>query len=127
MKNQVPYTLIDSYMSGLFAFDDSTANFFDNTPLLENLNIPLKRASKDHKTNTMGYWLIDTCKNNNPFIDNRRFGKDKGIGTTTFRNKSLIDYTLCSAESFEILNDFEIVELDPVFSDGHSLVCKMQQ
>ena len=116
------FTLIDSFVSDLFDFDDSTANFFDKTSLLENLNIPLERASKDHKTNTMGYWLIDTCKNNNLFIVNGRFGKDKGIGTTTFRDKSLIDYTLCSAESFEILHDFEIVELDPVFSDGHSLL-----
>ena len=71
---------------------------------------------------SMGYWLIDTCKNNNLFIVNGRFGKDKGIGTTTFRDKSLIDYTLCSAGRFEILHDFEIVELDPVFSDGHSLL-----
>ena len=109
-------------MSDLFDFDDSTANFFDKTSLLENLNIPLERASKDHKTNTMGYWLIDTCKNNNLFIVNGRFGKDKGIGTATFRDKSLIDYTLCSAESFEILHDFEIVELDPVFSDRQSLL-----
>ena len=36
-------------------------------------------------------------------------------------DKSLIDYTLCSAESFEILHDFEIVELDSIFSDGHAL------
>ena len=56
------------------------------------------------------------------FIVNGRFGKDKGIGETTFRDKSLIDYTLCSAESFEILNDFEVIELDSVFSDGHALL-----
>ena len=65
--------------------------------------------------------MLDTCKNNNLFIVNGRFGKDKGIGATTFRDKSLIDYTLCSAESFEILHDFEIVELDSIFSDGHAL------
>ena len=61
-------------------------------------------------------------QNNNLFIVNGRFGKDKGIGTTLFPDKSLIDNTLCSAESFEILHDFEIAELDPVFSDGHSFL-----
>ena len=114
-------------MSDLFDFDDSIASFFDKTSVLENMNIPLERASKDHKTNTMGYRLIDTCKNN-LFIVNGRFGKDKGIGTTTFRDQSLTDYTLCSAESFEILHDFEIAELDPVFrwTFFAIMVCKMQ-
>ena len=84
----------------MFDFDDSTSSFFDITTVLENMNIPLDSVSRDNKTNTTGYWLIDTCKNNNLFIVNGRFGKDKGIGATTFRDKSLIDYTLCSAESF---------------------------
>ena len=97
-SSQLPdFTLKDSFVSDMFEFDDSTASFFDKTPVLETMNIPLDRVSKDHKANTMGYWLIDTCKNNNLFIVNGRFGKDKGIGTTTFRDKSLIDYTLCSA------------------------------
>ena len=68
-------------------------------------------------------------KNNNLFIVNGRFGKDKGIGTTTFREKSLIDYILCSAESFEILHVFEIAELDPVFFGWTffaSMIYKMQ-
>ena len=70
-SSQLPdFTLIDSFVSDLFDFDDSTASFFDKTSLLENMNIPLDRASKDHKTNTLGYWLIDTCKNNNLFIVN---------------------------------------------------------
>ena len=66
--------------------------------------------------------MVDTCKSNNLFIVNGRFGKDKGMGAQTFRNKSVIDYTLCTAESFEILNEFEVVELDSIFSDGHALL-----
>ena len=45
----------------MFEFDDSTAGFFDKTSVLETMNVPLDIVSKDHKTNTMGYWLIDTC------------------------------------------------------------------
>ena len=112
------FTRLDSFVSDMFDFDDSTSSFFDKTTVLENKNIPLDRVSRDNKTNTTDYWLIDTCKNNNLFIVNGRFGKDKGIGATTFRDKSLIDYTLCSAESFEILHDFEILDLDPVFQMG---------
>lgn len=106
----------------MFEFDDNTSSFFDKTDILENLNVPLQRISKDTKTNNTGYWLIDTCKRNNLFIVNGRFGKDKGIGAMTFRDKSVIDYTLCTAEVFQVLNDFEIVELDSLFSDGHALI-----
>ena len=34
----------------------------------------------------------------------------------------MIDYTLCSAESFGISHDFEVVELDSIFSDGHAFL-----
>lgn len=90
----------------------------------ENMNIPLERASKDHKTNTTGFWLLDTCKNNYLLKVNGRFGKNNGIGATPFRDKSLIDYTLCCAESFKLLQDFEIVELDSIFSGRYALLSK---
>ena len=61
-------------------------------------------------------------QNNNIFIVNGRFGKDKEVGAATFRDKSVIDYTLCTADSLKLLNDFEIVELDSLFSDGHALL-----
>ena len=50
--------------------------FFDKTNILEKLNIPLERVSQDAKNNNTGYWLVDTCKSNNLFIVNGRFGKD---------------------------------------------------
>ena len=65
--------------------------------------------------------MVDICKSYNLFIVHGRFGKDKGTGTQTFRYKYVID-TLCTAKSFEILNDFEVVEPDSIFSDGHALL-----
>ena len=94
------YTILDNFLSDLFEFDENTSNFFDKTEILEKFSIPLERVSKDSKTNNTGYWLIDTCKNNNLLIVNGRIGKDKCIGATTFRDKSVIDYTLCTAETF---------------------------
>ena len=73
----VDFTRLDNFVSDMFEFDNVTASFFDKINTLENLNSPIERASKDHKTNSTGYWLIDTCKNNNLFIVNGRFGKDK--------------------------------------------------
>ena len=67
--------------------------------------------SHDNKTDISGYWLTDLCKNNNIFIMNGRFGKNKGVGAATFRDKSVIDYTLCTVDSLKILNDFEIIEI----------------
>ena len=113
--------MLDQFVSDMFEFDDDTVSFFDKTNILEKLNIPLERVSKDGKNNT-AYWLVDTCKSNNLFIISGRFGKDRGMGAQTFRYKSVIDYTLCTAESFEILNEFEVVELDSIFSNGHALL-----
>ena len=116
------YVKLDQYISDQFDFDDDIANFFDKTEILKNLNIPVERSPLDVKTNNTGYWLTDVCKNNNIFIVNGRVGKDKGIGRKTFRETSTIDYTICTANCFTFLTQFEVIELDPIFSDGHSLL-----
>ena len=122
------FTRLDSFVSVMLEFDDTAASFFDKTNVLQNLNIPLERASKDHTTNNTGYWMIDTCKNKNLFIINGRYGKDREIGALTFRDQSLIDYTVCTADRFQILQIFNVMELDPIFfSDCHcALVWSIQ-
>ncbi|MEW8548382.1 MAG: reverse transcriptase family protein, partial [Candidatus Thiodiazotropha sp.] len=60
--------------------------------------------------------------NNNLFMLNGRIGRDKFVGAPTFRDKSLIDYTLATAECFSLISDFEVIEMDALFSDGHSLL-----
>ena len=49
-------------------------------------------------------------------------GSDKDKGNFTFRHTSVIDYMLASVEFLKLLNDFDIIEIDPIFSDGHSLL-----
>ena len=122
-KKLPDYLELDQYISDLFDYDDEIANFIDKTELLKNLNIPLARCSLDSsKTNTTGTWLTDVCKNNNLFIVNGRVGKDKGVGRRTFKDISMIDYTLCTADCFTFLKHFEVIELDSIFSDGHALL-----
>ena len=90
------YILVDDFLADHFDFDESTIDFFNKTDILLNNDFYLNRTSKDTKTNTIGNLLLDICKNNNVFILNGRAGKDKGVGNFTFRNKSVIDYTLVS-------------------------------
>ncbi|MEW8560930.1 MAG: hypothetical protein AB2541_02460, partial [Candidatus Thiodiazotropha sp.] len=116
------YVKLDDFFSNMFNFDNDTVSLLDKTEVLESQRIPLRRNSKDAKTNNAGYWLIDLCKFNNLFIVNGRVGEDKAIGEKTFRDKSVIDYTLCTADCFSMLKQFEVVEVDPIFSDGHSLL-----
>ena len=38
------------------------------------------------------------------------------------KNTSTIDYSICSTKSLKIVADFDIKELDALYSDGHSLL-----
>ena len=38
----------------------------------------------------------------------------------TFRNKSSIDYVIASSDCFYFVSEFQIIETDPIFSDGHN-------
>ena len=116
------YILVDDFLADHFDFDESTIDFFNKTDILLNNDFYLNRTSKDTKTNTIGNLLLDICKNNNVFILNGRAGKDKGVGNFTFRNKSVIDYTLVSSDCINFITNFDIRDLDPLFSDGHALL-----
>ncbi len=74
------YIVSDNFLSSHFDFDSETSNYFQKHVLLENLGYPLKRCSRDNKTNPHGYFLIETCRNANLFILNGRVGSDKNIG-----------------------------------------------
>ncbi|MES9902847.1 MAG: reverse transcriptase family protein [Sedimenticola sp.] len=116
------YIVFDDFLSSHVDFDSDTTNYFQKHVLLENLGYPLLRHSKDKKTNPHGYFLIEICRNINLFILNGRVGSDKGIGEFTFRNKSVIDYALASADLLRYVSDFKITETDSLFSDGHAII-----
>jgi hypothetical protein len=95
---------------------------FDNTFLktitippdfLEEKNIPLERYSQDvDRVNKYGTKLLELCKRCNLFIGNDQLFSDQGIGRTTCKDASLVDYLLLSPSFFDIITDFEIVEFD---------------
>ena len=53
---------------------------------------------------------------------NGRYGKDRGIGEFSFTNTSVIAYSIASARALKFVQNFNILELNCLFSDGHSLL-----
>lgn len=119
IRDYVPF---DPAISHLLDIDNELLTQYETQTQLEQLSIPLERKSLDNKTNVNGFRLIDICRNNNLFILNGRLFKDKNIGNYTFRDKSVIDYAIASADCFEHIINFEIFETDPLFSDGHNAI-----
>ena len=93
---------------------------YNNVDILENLDIPLIRKSKDCTKNRYGNLLLNFCKGNSLFIVNSRVGQDQGLGKFTCKNSSVVDYCIVSPELFKVLKEFEILEYCNLYSDVHS-------
>lgn len=117
------FVLSDPYLNNIFDIDEEIQADIDRHRILENLSIRLERNSKDHRSNSHGMRLIEILRTNNLFILNGRLFDDKDIGQFTFRNKTVIDYVFATAECFQQINAFKIVESDSLFSDGHNALC----
>ena len=94
---------------------DQLDGIFDNQMCLK------KRVSKDmHEIDSFGVKLLNLCKIYNIQIANGRLGKDLGVGNFTTIHNSVIDYVIASPELFSSLNDFEILDFNPMLSDVHA-------
>jgi hypothetical protein len=116
------YLEFDDFLSSYLNVDDATLDSFNQINKLEKLNIPRDRLSQCSKINNNGKKFLEICKNNNLFILNGRFSCDKSIGKCTFRGKTVIDYSIATINCILLLNEFDIIELDSLFSDGHCLL-----
>ena len=102
-------------------FDTTHFKYPDVIDILKSLNMPIDRSTKDNrKTNVNGRDLIEMCKLHELCIINGRMGKDKGIGSFTCDDKSLIDYALCTPDLLSKLTDFQVDKFDPLLSDKHN-------
>lgn len=119
MKDFVP---VDNFLSDLYEIDEESHAFLNKYTILENLSVPLERSSHDNRTNTHGMRLIEICRNNNLFLLNGRLFSDRNVGAPTFRDKSVIDYAISTAECFEFVSDFGVYRTDSLFSDGHNAI-----
>ena len=112
----------DDFLAEHFGYDDTLNQFYNMSSLLTQYGFEYNRSSKDTVLNNEGNFLIDICKSNNLFIMNGRCGQDRGKGEFTFKNTSVIDYSIASARALQFVQNFIILELDCLFSDGHSLL-----
>ena len=62
------------------------------------------------------------CKSNSILILNGRCGNDRNNGAMTFRNQSIVDYSILSFLSLQYVKNISVLELDSLFSDGHALI-----
>ena len=100
--------------------DDVTRQVL-NKSLLEDLGITTTRHSSDrNKIDNYGTRLLSLCKNFDVHIANGRLFKDKGIGATTCKNATVVDYCIMSPELFSYVSNFEILPFDSLCSDVHN-------
>ena len=116
------------FLTRHFEYDDSLLAFYDTSNVFNKCpHISAERTSQDTILNNEGKLLLDICKSNNLLILNGRCRNDKGKGTLTFRNCLILDYSIVSQEIIHYVQDFYVQELDPIYSDGHSLICTTLQ
>ena len=113
---------VDNFFERFFEFDDTLTQFYNVSDMLTQYKMDKTRTSKDRNINNEGRVLLEICRSNNLFILNGRCGRDKGNGEYTFKQCSVIDYSIVSAQALNFVSNFEICELDPLFTDGHSLL-----
>ena len=116
------FTCSDALLDKYLDLDNETLEYFNQEAFMKCNNIPINRVSSDTKTNKTGNKLLEICQNNNLLILNGRFSEDAGKGKFTFRDQSVIDYSICSNKGFKILKFFKVGELDRIFSDDHALL-----
>lgn len=114
--------MLITFFAKHFGYDDTMYQFYNISNMLTQIDLDKTRVSKDKSSNNEGNFLMEICKSNNLFILNGRCGNDKGIGAFTFRNISVIEYSLVSAQGLKFIDNFNITELDYFYSDGHALL-----
>jgi hypothetical protein len=66
------------------------------------------------------YNIIQLCRAHNLYISNEHLGKDKFIGKNTCKNSTVIDYFPLSSNVFQLVNEFEVMNFDPMLSNVQS-------
>lgn len=101
--------------------DDNLTTAEVNYNNLTDYDIPVDRANQDMTPdrNSYGRKLVDICKNNQVFIFNGRLGEDSGVGRHTTTYHTTIDYFLGSPSLMQLVENFKVLDFDPLLSDVH--------
>jgi hypothetical protein len=89
--------------------DENVEHLFIDTSniyMLEELDIPLRRANEDKVINQYVRKFLDFCKYNDVFILIGRIGEDRDIGKCTCKNVGVVDYSIVSPEYLKHIANF---------------------
>ena len=117
---QDDYIPIDSYLSKNFGLEQLCDDFSDVLNNFQLNSVPLLRDNDDSAINSYGNMMLDFCKNTNLFITNGRLGKTENSRRVTCKDRSTVDYYLCTSDMFSSLHELKIHEFNSLYSDAHS-------
>jgi hypothetical protein len=110
----------------LDVYDDSDfLDYMDDLYTLHKVNVPVGRyTSCNANLSTFGHMLIQLGRAHNLYIGNGRLGKEKFIGKKTCKNSTVIDYFILFSNVFQLVNEFEVMNVDHMQSDTYFILCK---
>ena len=94
-------------------------HWFNYSNLLD-LGFDVNRYSMDGKQNHYGKELLDLCKTADIHIVNSRLHEDYKIGKFTCKERSVVDYVICSSEIFANISHFCVDDFCILYSDAHN-------
>lgn len=121
-SNLADYVQLDYHICNSNGLRDLFEENIKILKFFETYKIPLNRTTADYNINAYGSSLLEFCKNNNFFILNGRIGSDYADPKLTCKERSTVDYFLSTANVFEYLKNFQVLEFDNLFSDAHCAV-----
>ena len=104
--NKADFMDADEFLMHYFSFDDSRDGSLNIPSKIEKTNVSKYRVSQDKIINNEGNMLLDMCKSNSMLIFNGRCGNDRNNGAMTFRNQSIIGYSIVSFQSLQYVKNF---------------------
>jgi hypothetical protein len=120
--NHTDCLLLDDAISEALDFSEEIRRDLFNEEEMYSNGINPVRHSLDSSSDKYGDRLLELCKALGLYILNGRVGSDKGIGQTTCKDSSLVDYVIGSAELVQHVNSFKVLPFDPMLSDCHNPV-----
>ena len=117
------FVTIDDHVARSMNLDNVETEIFSSKSDLMNKGFDTNRYSKDITSNDNGHQLIEVCRAADIKIVNGRFGSDHKIGNFTCHKpngSSVVDYFIVSPDLFDSVLNFNVGQMDILFSDVHS-------
>lgn len=103
-----------------YVIDPNLYSKLDKEREMLTRGIPLNRVTMDKTVEVHGNRLLEMCKTRNLYICNGRVGLDATLGKVTSKGVSTVDYVIGSPEVLYRIDQFHVIDFDPLFSDIHS-------